>query len=547
MKTVDFIARALVREGVEFVACFPHNELIDACARAGIRPIVCRQERVALAMADGFSRATDGVRPGVFICQHGPGAENAFAGVAQAYSDNVPVLILPAGEPTFRQGVAPVFNACRNFEHITKWQSFVSSPERLAGTLRHAFFRLRTGKGGPVLVEVALDVLLGDVPESEHEPVRGARAAPDPRDVARAADALLAAERPVLYAGQGVLFGRATGQLVALAERLDAPVITTNSGKSAFPERHPLSLGASAISKPQHLLAFLEESDLVFGVGTSFTRTVYGTSVPAGKVMIQATNGEADVNKDYAVDHVLLGDVALALDMLLAELDTRGVDRRPGVNSGRALAAKRAFLERWSGELTSDETPINQYRVIGEMMRLFDPDNTVITHDAGTPREQLVSLWEATVPHGYLGWGKSTQLGFGLGAIMGAKLAFPERLCINVMGDSAIGMVATDIETAVRNRIGILTVVFNNGVMAIESRSLAYAHARYNANAQGGDYAALAASLGAWSRRVTEPRELAGALMTGAEAAQGGQAALVEVMVKQGYAWPGREGATEAL
>lgn len=541
MKGFEVIARVLKAEGVEFIACYPRNPVIEACAKEGIRPIVCRQERVGLGIADGFSRVTNGTRLGVFICQHGPGAENAFPGIAQAFSDNVPVLFIPGGEPAARQGITPTFSARDNYAHVTKWSTYVSEPRRLAPALRHAFYRLRTGKGGPVMVETGMDALFGELDgELHYKPVSGSRYAPDPDAVEAAVAALAEAERPVLHVGQGVLFANATDELIALAELLDAPVITTMPGKSAFPESHPLSVGSSAITKPAHLLGFYNEADCIFAIGSSLTRTVYGTSAPAGKVLIQATVSEADVNKEYAVDHALVGDARLTLQAVLAGLRQRGIDRGPGPRADAVSAAKRAFLEEWRPEFESDEVPINQYRVIGDMMQHLDAAQTIITHDAGTPREQIISFWEAPVPRSYIGWGKSTQLGFGLGAIMGAKLAEPERICINIMGDAAIGMVGMDLETAVRNRIPIITVLFNNGIMAIESDSLVDAHTDYGANFVGGNYAALAESLGALGERITQPADFIPALDRAVAATREGRPALLEVMVKAGYRWPGR-------
>lgn len=542
LKGYDVIARVLKAEGVEFIACYPRNPLIEACAKQGIRPIVCRQERVGFAIADGFSRTTNGTRLGVFVCQHGPGAENAFPGLAQAFSDNVPVLFLPGGEAAARQGISPTFSARDNYRGVTKWSAYVSDPRRLAPALRHAFYRLRTGKGGPVMVETGADALFGELDgELSYTPVRGSRYAPDAPSVAAAADALAAAERPLLHVGQGVLFAGASDELVALAEALDAPVITTMPGKSAFPENHPLSVGASAITKPAHLLAAYRDSDCVFAIGSSLTRTVYGTNIPGGdRVLIHATVSEDDINKEYLVDHALVGDARLTLQALLAALAERGVSRGPGPRAEATRAAKQAFLDEWQAEFTSDETPINQYRVIHDMMGHLDPARTIITHDAGTPREQIISFWEAPVPRSYLGWGKSTQLGFGLGAIMGAKLAEPDRTCINIMGDAAIGMVGMDIETAARNRIGIITVVFNNGIMAIESDSLVDAHTDYGANFVGGSYAELAENLGAHGERVVQPADFLPALDRAVAAAENGRPALIEVMAKAGYRWPGR-------
>src|SRR6185437_10824497 len=147
--------------------------------------------------------------------------------------------------------------------------------------------------------------------------------------------------------------------------------------------------------------------------------------------------------------------------------------RRGRPMRARSVAAgKDEWLAEWAKHLDSDEVPINQYRVIRDLMRTVDRDNTIVTHDSGSPREQFLPFWETTASRSYMGWGKSTQLGYGLGLVMGAKLAAPDKLCINVMGDSSFGMTGLDIETAARNRIPILTVVFNNGIMAAERNVL---------------------------------------------------------------------------
>lgn len=178
---------------------------------------------------------------------------------------------------------------------------------------------------------------------------------------------------------------------------------------------------------------------------------------------------------------------------------------------------------------------MNQYRIISELMKNVDPENTIVTHDAGSPRDQVVPFWKSISPRTYIGWGKSTQLGYGLGLIMGAKLADPEKLCINIMGDAAIGMVGMDLETAVRNKIGIITIVFNNGVMAIERKTMPYAHEKYSTLDEGGDYAKVADGLGVWSRRVETPEEFVDALNEAKNVTSSGRPALLDCIVKEGY------------
>ena len=171
--------------------------------------------------------------------------------------------------------------------------------------------------------------------------------------------------------------------------------------------------------------------------------------------------------------------------------------------------------------------------MIRDLWTLLADKTTIATHEAGSPREQMVPFWQSRTPRDYLGWGKSTSLGHGLGLIMGAKLAHPDAICLNVMGDASIGMVGMDIETAVRNRIGIITIVFNNGIMAGERLGMEHAIAQYNAIDLGGDYRAVAAGLGAWSKRVEEIDDFLPAAREALDVSAGGRPALIEVMAKE--------------
>jgi acetolactate synthase I/II/III large subunit len=538
MNGAALVAEILKREGTEFLACYPRNPLIEACAALDIRPILCRQERVGVGMADGYTRIKRGKRNGVFAAQAGPGIENAFPGIAQAYSENVPLLVIPAGLPLARQHMRPTFRAADVYRPVTKWSALAHAVEELPDLMRRAYHAMRSGKGGPVLIEIPAEVWEAEYRgELDYAPVPAQRSAPDPDAVKTAVKMLLAAKSPLLWAGQGVLYAEASDRLAALAELIPAPVVTTNPGKSAIPESHPLALGASTRSRPKMFTAFMAKADLVLAVGTSLTRTPFGPGVPPDKTIIHSTNEADDVNKDYRVAHAVIGDAALVLDALIAEVARQ---KRGGGNALTALkeevaAAKTAWLAEWDKQLQSDETPINQYRVIRDLMRTVDRDNVIITHDSGSPREQLLPFWETTAPGSYMGWGKSTQLGYGLGIIMGAKLAAPDKLCVNVMGDAAIGMTGMDIETAARNRIAILTVVFNNGVMAAERDVLELSTRKYGALTVGGNYAKVAEGLNVAATRVEKPADIVPAIKEAIAVTQSGAPFLLEIVAKQGY------------
>ena len=539
MNGAAVIAEILKREGTEFLSCYPRNPLIEASAALDIRPILCRQERVGVGIADGFSRVKRGKRNGVFAAQAGPGIENAFPGVAQAFSENVPLLVIAGGLPLERQYVRPVFRAANVFRPVTKWSALAHSVQELPDLMRRAYHAMRSGKAGPVLIEVPDEVFAAEYQgRLDYAPVPVQRAAPDPAAVKKAVEMLLAAKQPLLWAGQGVHYAEASEQLAALAELLPAPVVATNPGKSAIADSHPLALGAATRSRSKMFADFMGRADLILAIGSSLTVTNFGPSVPPGKTIIHSSNDPSDINKEYRADHALVGDAALVIEALIAELS-----RRKSGDDHNALAAlkadiaagKKAWLDEWSKHLSSDEVPINQYRVIRDLMRTLDRDNVIITHDSGSPREQLLPFWETTVPGSYMGWGKSTQLGYGLGITMGAKLAAPKKLCVNVMGDAAIGMTGMDIETAARNRIAILTVVFNNGVMAAERDVLKLSTKKYGALTVSGNYAKVAEGLNVASMRVEKPAAIVPAIKEAVVVTEAGAPFLLEFVVKEGY------------
>jgi acetolactate synthase-1/2/3 large subunit len=538
VKGSDVIARILQAEGVEALACFPHSEIIDSAAAVGIRPVMARTERGALHIADGYSRMNDGRKIGVATVQYGPGSENAFGGVAQCHADASPVLYLPTGYPLSQQDVAPNFVAGRNLRQVTKWGETVVDPARLPWMLQHAFAELRGGKPGPVMVETPIDLLNAenDADLAAYRPGRRSSPHPDPRDLRAALDLLLDARRPVLVAGQGIFYAQAWDELRAFAELLQIPVMTTLNGKSTFPEDHPLALGAGGNSRPATVDHFLAEADLIFGIGTSFTRSDYITSIPDGKTIVQITNAETDVGKDYPVALAALGDAKAALAALTAEAKARlgEAGRRGQEETAREVASvRRAFLDRWMPLLTSDEEPINPYRVVWELMGAVDRERTVVTHDAGSPRDQMVPFYEAIVPHGYMGWGKTTQLGLGMGLMLGAKLARPDWLCVNVMGDAAIGMIGMDFETAVRCKLPILTVVLKNSVMGGYSGYLPIATEKHNIHRLGGDYAGVAKALGGYAEEVAKVADLKPALARCIAETEAGRPALLQVLTKE--------------
>jgi acetolactate synthase-1/2/3 large subunit len=537
MKVVDAMAEILKRERIEFLSAYPTTPIIDAAAAVGIRPVLCRQERVGVGIADGFSRTTNGRRIGVFAMQYGPGAENAFAGVATAYSDSVPILVLPLGHQRDRAQVFPLFSSARTYHSVTKYVETLNLPDQLAEVMRRAFNLLKMGRPGPVMVEVPADIAVAEAGDAalQYRPVKATAAAGNARDVEAAVRTLLAAQRPVIHAGQGVLYAEAWDELRELAELLEVSVMTTLEGKSAFPEDHPLSLGTGASVTSGPVVHFLRQADVVFAIGTSLTRHGMAINIPAGKTIIHATNDERDLNKNYFTDHPVLGDAKVVLRQVIdAARDLMASrPRRAGTVANEVRQARETWLKEWMPKLTSNEVPISPYRVIGDFMQTIDARQAIVTHDSGSPREQLIPFYRATAPRSYMGWGKSHALGTGLGLIMGAKLAAPDKFCVNFMGDAAFGMTGLDFETAVRCGIPITTIVLNNSAMAIERHALVVSHDRYHTRDIGGNYADMGRAMGGYTERVEKPAEIVPALERARKMNQDGRAVLLEVITSQ--------------
>ena len=534
MNGIEAIARILKSEGVEWLACYPSNPLIEAAAREGIRPIAFRHERGAIMAADGYSRTSDRRRFGVAAVQSQAGAENSLGGIAQAFADNVPILVLPGGVNLGQIGVRPNFSAVHNYGGLTRRVEAIYAPDQIGGVMRRAFHALRNGPPGPVVVEMTADVCARQVPEGslDYRPPRLIRQAPEPDAVRAAVDLLLAAQRPLIWSGGGVLFARATEQLRELAELLEVPVFTTMPGKSSFDERHPLGLGAGAGTTTLAAHRRLGETDVLLALGTSLTRTGYGQPIPAGVRIIHNTTALEDINKDEAVEVALPGDARLVIEALLGEVQARlGAHGRRGTTqlAAEIAALREEWLEEWTPLLDSDEEPLDTYRVIREIDRTLDRERSIVTHDAGAPRDSIVPFYTATTPHSYVGWGKTTHLGFSIPLLIGAKLAHPDRFCLNLMGDGAFGMSGMDIETSARAGVPITTVVLNNGGMATYPGGFPTARAQYGVSHMTGNYAQIAEGMGAVGIEVNKPAELAPALGRAQQLNADGRTVLIDV------------------
>ena len=540
MSNADVIIEILAEEGVEYLAGFPNNRLFNSAAAHSIRPIIARTERVAINMADAYTRMNNGKKIGVIAVQDGPGIEASFSAVAQAYGDNTPILMLPGAHSLAMQDYDPQFMASRSFKDITKMAGLINDAGSISRKFEMAFSALKNGKSGPVLLETTVNVLWGQSDEESKKEYRsptGHRSMADPDDVERILDTLLDSKKPIIIAGHGVLYAEAWDELMQLAELLQIPVTTSLLGKSAFPENHELSLGVSGRTITKAAGHFANESDFILGIGTSFTINDFTARMPKDANLGQITNAPSDIAKCRPVSCAAVGDAKLVLNQLIEaarkRLGERG--REPAVETIEEIKKlKQEFFDEWSDRLLCDDPgPISPYRVIHEMNTLFDKTKTVVTHDAGNPRDQIVPFYETHTPRGYLGWGKSTHLGSSLGMALGGKLAKPDWLSVNFIGDAGFGQTANDFETAVRSNLPILTVLVNNGVMGGYGAYMPEAVEKYQSSSLGGDYTGMAIAMGGHAERIEKASDVRAALERGIKKTEEGVPTLLEFITKE--------------
>jgi thiamine pyrophosphate-dependent acetolactate synthase large subunit-like protein len=494
-----------------------------------------RQERGGIMAADGYSRTMMGEKFGVFACQGGPGAENSYGGIAQAFADSVPIMFIPDGIPLYNSDVSPSFISSKNFIDITKWSKSINDSDRIVPLMKRAFHSLKNGRPSPVLLEMHRDHMTQDVNNIEdYKSPNQSKFFPTDDFIDSAVKLLINSKNPIIWSGQGVLYSSATEELKELSSLLSLPVITTMPGKSSFDERNPLSLGSANRTAPKTVWKYLGISDTVFAIGSSLTITNYGITIPNGKKIIHSTNNYEDINKDYDVEIPLLGDSKLVLQKMIECIKSNYKDHISSDEQRETIKeeikkVKDEWIKEWDNLLNSDMNPINPYRIVNEINKNIDHENTIVTHDAGHPRDQMMPFITATNPGSYIGWGKSTHLGYGIPLMIGAKIAKPEKFCINFMGDGAFGMSGLDIETSQRSGSPITTIVMNNGTMGGYPQNYPQSIEKFQTIKMTGNYAKIAEGMGAKGISVDNPNEIKKAILDARKFNDDGFSVLIDI------------------
>src|SRR5882672_5057205 len=533
VKAANGFARILKTEGIPWVSCYPTNHVNNALGEEGVPILMMGEERFAVAVADGFSRVTSGKRIGVCTVManlNAAGIQMAYGAIAQAWEDSSPLLVIAEG---VGQGGSrhTHYDMVEAFRSVTKWVGKVDRADLVPDYVRRAFTQLRSGRPGPVLLVVPRDLGEYDADEHPYAPVKGWRTGPDPDDVTSAIKALLAAKDPLLYVGEGVYYADATSELLQFAELAQVPVLTTLKAKGAFPEQHPLSVGVRGSMAER----FLRKCDVLFSIGSSLFPNRFSHAIPAAekKSIVQCTVDTLDINRSYETRHAVIGDAKLTLQALIAELSRRtGGPRKNPELIEEIRAGKQAFMAKFRPWMESTETPINPYRVIGDLMKVLDPRSSFVTADSGNTRDQTSTVYEAQIPRGHLGWGNVSTLGFSLAGAVGAKLAFPDRQCVLVTGDAGVCYMMGNFEAIARYKIGITALHINNG-----------GYSGYGPGFWGGGHdpytwkvsdhasacmANMAKSVGFYSEDVTSPSEVMPALKRALDQNAKGRPAFLE-------------------
>jgi len=546
MNVAETVVQAVVSEGVALAAGIYGESIgrvvVSLANASKMKLCYTRQERVAIDIADGYARVSG--NPAIVFADAGPAAANAMGGVVNSFGDSTPLLFLAGQIGRFagaRRAMKelPMHNV---FGSVTKLTTTLADPSQLNHVLRKAFVSLRTGRPGPVVLELPEDVLSMEAPEHPYRPVLApVRAGGDPSSVEVAVRLLAAARRPYVYVGAGILFSSASNELLQLAELLSLPVATTLNGKSAFPEDHSLALGIGGFSRATYgtlqATRCAQEADVVLTIGCTFKAHTTKAPMPAGISHIQVDADPSEMHKEARADIAILGDAKLVLRQMIGYARTLlppdRLHARPEV-AARVEKDRREWMSLLKPLVTSEEKPIHPFRVTWELSQLLNPAESIVLHDAGSVRGSTCQPYIATTPRSFIGFGGQSAMGWSLGAAIGAKLAAPEKLVVAFMGDEAFGETALDLETAVRSDVPILVVVKNNSSHKRtdpgDPKRATLAAVRFK---EGVDFCALAHSVGARASRVAEPANLRGALSKAIESVHAGRSALVEVVTKR--------------
>jgi acetolactate synthase I/II/III large subunit len=524
------LVEALVHEGVDSIFGYPGGAVLHIYdelwrVRDRITHYLVRHEQGAVHMAEGYARASG--RVGVALVTSGPGVTNAVTGIANAYMDSTPIVVITGQVPLPLIGT----DAFQEVDTIgitrpcVKHNYLVRDVRDLAGIVHEAFHLARTGRPGPVVIDIPKDVSAAQTHYSRLEKVSfpwvEKRYLPDPIELSRAASAILKARRPILYVGGGIVNSGAASALLAFAEQLQIPVTPTLMGLGGFPSSHPITLGMLGMHGTFAANMAVAESDLLIAVGVRFDDRVTGklaTFAPQAKV-IHIDIDPANVGKNRAPDLTMIADAREALAALHAEVASRGA-----VEIDQSIKQRARWwdqLRTWQREqplrFSGSREHIKPQHVIRELHRLTDGD-AIIATDVGQHQMWAAQFYPFKRARQWITSGGLGAMGFGVPAAIGAQLAFRDQLVVAVVGDGGFQMTNQELSTAVQYDLPVKIVIMNNGYLGMvrQWQEMFYDRAYSEVDLSvAPDFVRLAEAYGAFGARATRPEDLAGVLEAG--------------------------------
>ncbi len=504
----------------------PMFPTMDALYRAGdIKFIPSQHEQGAIYMAMGYAKCTR--QPGVCFVTVGPGATNATSGVAESYIESIPVIFMAMRHTNLVYG-RPFSNSheidqLSVFRPITKGAWEIERADRIVEILERAFRTAQSGRPGPVYVGISREIQDEEVEVKLHPResfIPQCRLAPDENSLKKAVDVLVQSRNPIFLSGGGIWGSDAQAELIELAERLEAPMAVAFAHGGLVPETHPLAVGRPEIGTYRRdnsvYNALIDEADLLVALGTTMsdrtTSKYHPQIVPPGIDILQVDIDPLEIGKNYPVKIGLVGDLKATLQLMLRELDARGISRKDLSSSAKARRVqelKHIQRERFLPQALSDATPIKRLRLMKEVFDFFGPD-AIINGSHGW-KERVGDLTQVTLAEG---GDYGTASGSGFCRSLAVKLVYPQKQVVWLGGDGAFMMVLSELATAVAQNIGVISIINHNSAYGNEKVSQAK---RYGGRFIGTelpipDLAAVAKAFGAHGERVERPEQIRGAL-----------------------------------
>ncbi len=506
----EALAKSLAREGVEVVFGIPGIQIYGIVAairdEPGIRMITTRHEQATTYMADGYARASG--NPGVAVVVPGVGLYNAASGLANAFSRSTPVLLIAGQIPRGaigknRGAVHEIADQAGAVRSVTKWQGQASRPREVPGGVSEAFRQMRTGRPRPTLLEMPPEVGVEQEEVELPSPVHVPRTVPDREALEKAAQVVANSSLPLIYAGGGVARSDAEAAVVELCEATNIPVITSSGGKGVLPDKHPLSYGSCFSPRGERqemnqLYEVMQSADVVIGIGARFS---LGCPASPGSALVNINIDDTDITRHHPNTIALHGDAKATIEALLPHLLGAGAGSRP--SPVEAVSAARRLIAYYDIRLKEPQYPVL------EAIRRGVPEDAFVVWDVTQFGYYARTHWQVNHPKTYMDSGYSFNLGYAFPTALGVKVASPERPVVCMTGDGGFMFNSSELSTAVRYGINLVTVVFNNDSYGNVARDLDDAFGgSYGTDLHNPDFVKFAESFGAVGMRADDPVEL---------------------------------------